>query len=111
MHTLRRRAGMTATLVGLASVLIVSPVLAGDGNLVEASVDYAYHCDSAAGHSEVAYTMVATAPDQVIQGDSFQITGYVVTGAPPEDLLISHITFAIDPPSNATPHSPLYFAF
>ena len=82
MHTLKRRAGMTAATVGLASVLIVSPVLADDGNLVESTVDYAYHCDSAAGHSETAYTMVATAPDQVVQGDTFDVEGFVVTGRP-----------------------------
>ncbi len=102
---------MTAATMGLASVLIVSPVLAGDGNLVETTVDYAYHCDSAAGHSETAYTMVASAPDQVVQGATFDVEGFVVTGVPPQDLLISHITFAIDPPGNATTESPLYFAF
>lgn len=111
MHTLKRRAAMTAATVGMASVLIVSPVLAGDGNLVESTVDFAYHCDSAAGHSETAYTMVASAPDQVVQGDTFQVQGFVVTGVPPEDLLISHITFAIDPPGNATTESPLFFGF
>jgi hypothetical protein len=111
MHTLKRRAAMSAATVGLASVLVMSPVLAGDGNLVEGSVDYAYHCDSAVGHSEVAYTMVATAPDEVVQGDTFQVQGFVVTGVPPEDLLISHITFAIDPPGNATPESPLFFGY
>jgi hypothetical protein len=111
MHALKRRAGMTAATVGLASVLIVSPVFAGDGNPVESTVDYAYHCDSAAGHSETAYTMVATAPDQVVQGDTFDVQGFVVTGVPPQDLLISHITFAIDPPGNATPETPLFFGF
>jgi hypothetical protein len=102
---------MAAAVMGLASVLVVSPVLAGDGGLLESSVDYAYHCDSAAGHSETAYTMVATAPDEVVQGSTFQVEGFVVTGVPPQDLLISHITFAIDPPGNATPLSPLFFGF
>jgi hypothetical protein len=102
---------MAGAVMGLASVLVVSPVLANDGSLVEASVDYAYHCDSAAGHSETAYTMVADAPDEVVQGTTFQVTGFVVTGTPPVDLLISHITFAIDPPGNATPLSPLFFGF
>jgi hypothetical protein len=102
---------MTAAAVGLTSVLVVSPVLAGTGNRVESTVDYAYHCDSAAGHSETAYTMVADAPDEVVQGDTFQVQGFVVTGVPPQDLLISHITFAIDPPGNATPMSPLFYAF
>jgi hypothetical protein len=102
---------MAVAVMGLASVLVVSPVLAGDGGLVEGSVDYAYHCDSAAGHSETAYTMVATAPDEVLQGATFQVQGFVVTGVPPEDLLISHITFAIDAPANATTLSPLFFGF
>jgi len=111
MHSLTRRAGMAGAAMGLASVLVVSPVLANDGSLVEATVDYAYHCDSAAGHSETAYTIVADAPDEVVQGTTFQVTGFVVTGTPPVDLLISHITFAIDPPANATPVSPLFFGF
>ncbi|HVN52247.1 MAG TPA: hypothetical protein VMT43_12480, partial [Acidimicrobiales bacterium] len=111
MHTLTRRAALTAATMGLASVLVVSPVLAGDGGILENTVDYSYHCDSAAGHSETAYTMVALAPDEVTQGSTFQVQGFVVTGIPPQDLLISHITFAIDPPGNATPLSPLYFGF
>ena len=111
MKTMRKRAGMAAGMVGLASVLVMSPVFAGEGDLVTNSVDYSYHCDSAAGHSETAYTMVASAPDEVVQGDTFQVTGFVVTGVPPEDLLISHITFAIDPPGNATPLSPLFYAY
>jgi hypothetical protein len=111
MREITRRVGTGFGIAALMSMFVLVPATAVDGNPVTSTVDYSYHCDSAAGHSETAYTMVATAPDTVVQGQTFEVTGFVVTGAPPEDLLISHITFAIDPPANATTESPLFFGF
>lgn len=109
MSVTTRRMGAAVAVTALLSVVLVFSAGAADETV--SSVDFGYHCDSAAGHSETDYTMTATAPDQVVQGTTFQVSDFVVTGIPPEDLLISHISFAIDPPANATSESPLFYQF
>jgi len=75
------------------------------------ATDLQYHCTSSAGASDTEYSMVADAPTSVAQGATFDVKNLVVTGIPPVDLLIAHISFGIKVPANATTLSPTTIAF
>jgi len=103
MRTVRPlRAGICVVVLGIA--------MAGASPSVGA-VDLHYHCTSVVGQTDTDYTVVADAPATVAQGATIDVTHLVVTGIPPVDLLIAHITFGIKLPANATPVTPLTTTF
>lgn len=66
------------------------------------AVTYTYHCSSTAGHSDTEYTLVGTAPAEVVKGSTFSLTNVVISGTVPVDLLLAQLTFRLDAPLNAT---------
>ena len=92
------------------AVVVVGAAVVGASPHAGAT-DLQYHCTSVAGQTDTEYSVEASAPATVAQGASFDVTNMVVTGIPPVDLLIAHITFGIAVPANATPTTPTSITF